>query len=381
MAQSIIPEKFEKFRAVIPYARRFKVSQLLEIIEKKNKTVSAEQIRALDIDSEDKYERFLIEYGVSDEVGKAEIEIRADPLLGEHTSFSSLISQERANKPLNIKTGTTSDKTLKERIENCDFCSHRRYTETALPWIKHLIDGKEILSVSNLCPFISPHYVTIFSEQHKIEISELEKEDVRIYLITGREIAEKLKQGGYHGMWDFINWGKLAGMSQEHPHAQRGALYKIIKTQADKEFDSLKKRAKDTGAKSVSHYLEEYIGSFLSRESQYFMGGEKYAVAYTAFAPKFSGQVDIMLKRKGASNYSNLTDEEIDEVSGLIINVLHRLAKKRNMKNFNLITHQSRFDNDGEYRMHFHVYPRDAAIAGMELEDLPVVSAYPENLI
>ena len=62
-----------------------------------------------------------------------------------------------------------------------------------------------------------------------------------------------------------------------------------------------------------------------------------------------------------------------------MVQVLRDLRTKRGITDLNVETHQARFNGSADYRMHWHIYPRKSLIAGMELNDIYIVSAYPED--
>ena len=346
------PSRFDEFREIVRYKKRVKGATLVAL--------------GLDKDGSQLDKLFSL-------LEDKEIEIRIDPLFAQYSLHTTLISEERAKRPILIKSVLeTIDKDGKK--EECDFCKPRVYLETAVPKIHH--GEKQIVTAPNLFPYILPHFITIFTNEHKQNLENLTENDITIYLSTGREIAYNLKEDGQDGMWDFINWGAKAGASQPHPHAQRGGLYKLMRTLMDKELESLEKiKNKLNGKDPFEFYMK------LVRDSPLLIYEDDDVFVFAPYAPKFTDQIDILTKRKDKviSNYLELEDEMIDSISKSMIDVLRKLRTERGVTDLNIETHQARFDGSIDYRMHWHIYPRKSLIAGMELNNIYIVSAYPED--
>lgn len=302
-----------------------------------------------------------------------EIEIRIDPLLARYSLYTTLISEERAKRPIaKWQAPQLEDKNRKTK-EDCDFCKLRVYLETAVPKIYH--EKQNVISAPNLFPYISPHYITIFINSHKPDLVDLTENDLATYLSTGKEIAQRLKEEGLDGMWDIINWGSVSGGPQPHPHAQRGGLYKLIRTSADRESEAIEKRKNDLGEDPFEFYMK------LARENNLLIYENDEAFVFAPFASRFTDQIDVLLKRNGkvTSNYLGLENKAINSISKAMAGVINKLRTERGVTDLNIETHQARFNSTGDYRMHWHIYPRKSAIAGMELNDIYIVSAYPED--
>jgi len=345
--------QFDEFREIVRYRKRVKGATLAALGWNPKEDSRLDELFGL---LEDK-----------------EIEIRIDPLFAQYSLHTTLISEERAKRPIVIKpVSETTDKGNTK--EDCDFCKPRVYLETAVPKIHH--GEQQFVTAPNLFPYISPHFVTIFTNEHRPNLEDLTQNDVATYLSTGREIAHKLREYGLNGMWDFINWGATAGGSQPHPHAQRGGFYRLMRTLMDKEAEALEKRKNELKGKDPFEFYME-----LARNGQLLVHEDDDVFVFAPYAPRFTDQVDILTKRKNktVSNYLELEDGMIDSISRVMADVLRKLRTERNVTDLNIETHQARFDDNKDYRMHWHIYPRKSLIAGMELNDIYIVSAYPED--
>ncbi len=358
----------ERFRIILPTKKVIEGS-LLDKLGYNPRTVNEEQL----------YKK-LNELAIP-----LEIEIRADPLFGvEHSLHNTIISEERATRP-----GLPKKEEKLPIKETCDFCTSDRgkkegiFYKTGIPKIFH---EEGIISVPNLCPYIEPNFVTMLLSEHDLQNpSRLEDVTVSImetFLETGKKLmTDEIKNhvAGRHkcvGAWDFINWGAKAGATQpQHPHAQRGGLYAIMRPLMKKESDLIGLLNR-TGEDNFEKYLT------IMKFSPLNIYEDDFVIVFAPFAPKFTDQVDIVTKKvneKIVRNYFELTDNYIKAVASSLTNVLKKLGNKRNIQNVNVATHQAYFDYDGDYRMHWHIYPRESIMAGMEFNDIYIVSAYPED--
>ncbi len=303
------------------------------------------------------------------------IEMRIDPLFGEHTLHSSLISRERANRPIATRPE------LPDLVgpDKCPFCAHNIAMKTPVnKRVYHSQPG--IVSVSNLYPYIAPHYVTIFKRKHTADFKDLTEKNIQTYLMTGKELSELFKEkeeNGIDGMWDFINWGPKSGASQPHAHAQRGGLYPLVVSLMDREREALKRRKQDLHGKDP---FEVYISA--AKEGKLTIYEDKYVYIFAAYAPRFTNQVDVITKKKNGkvvSNYLELDTVMIRSIAKGVVHVLQGMATELNIANLSIEAHQARFVGDEDYRLHWHIYSRESVIGGMELNDMYAVAAYPEK--
>ncbi len=303
------------------------------------------------------------------------IEMRIDPLLVEHTLHSSLISGERANRPI----ATRPELADLVGPDKCPFCAHNIAMKTPVNRrIYHNQPG--IVSVSNLYPYIAPHYVTIFKRKHTADFKDLTEKNIQTYLTTGKELAEIFKEkndNGIDGMWDFINWGPKSGASQPHAHAQRGGMYPLVVSLMDRERKALKRRKADLNGQDP---FDVYINA--AKEGKLSIYEDKHVYIFAAYAPRFTNQVDVITKKKNGkvvSNYLELDAVTIRSIAKGVVQVLQGMATVLNIANLSIEAHQARFAGDEDYRLHWHIYTRESVIGGMELNDMYAVSSYPEN--
>lgn len=313
-----------------------------------------------------------ITFNIKGEVKNSVLSLRLDPLFGKYSPHSTSISEDRANRPENIKHVRKETKK-----EGCIFCVPNIYEVTPEPRIDHsrdglfTLEGKPVISVPNLYPFSQDHYVTVFAD-HKPDMIDLCKEDLINYIETSFYFANKFRAEKFEGMWDIVNWGAAAGASQPHPHAQRGVLEGKLNSIITLEQVSLSKRAKDIGKDPFEVYMSKV------RDSPYFVFENDFLFICAPYAPKFPDQVDIISKQ----GFNTLLDTGWDYRKGLassMLGVFHALSMKRGVSDFNLTLHQNFFEVKDNYRLHWHVYPRNKNnLGGMEINNSYVVSVFPQ---
>ena len=386
-----------------------------------------------------------------------ELEMRIDPLLGRHSLHTTIISGERVNRPgarkftredvlaimdmcarkgidvqsaidrykgqagtsepaymrgdihkifeMSNKHGSRRGLTADEIIDmyditkspasgSCDLCEPRIYEETSPPHIR--VPGEPTaLIFPNLCPFIPPHYMTVFDmTTHRPDLKNVRERDMEIFLKTGKQVAHILsddkefqRRNGI-GMFDFINWGLMSGASEVHVHAQRGGVYVWMKDEhwtwdevlspirMRKESEAVRKRQKDLGGKDpFEHYME------IVRTAGEWFFEDDHVFVFAPYAPFFSDQIDVFTKGNGGvvHNYLELDEKAMQSIAYGMTKTLRVLRSERGVTDLNVLTHQGMFEEEGCYRLHWHILPRMTKIAGMELNEMYVVSCYPDR--
>jgi galactose-1-phosphate uridylyltransferase len=303
------------------------------------------------------------------------VEMRTDPLLGEYSDYTSLISEERANRP-----GLPNNQKRTEENKDCIFCKPKSYYALSVPAVNHR--EVDVISVPNRFPSIIPHYVTIFSNKHKTDLAEIDFDDMFNYLRSGKDLAMEFASQGLEGMIDYINWGVDAGGTQPHAHSQRQGIYAGTRGEADKEIKAIENRAIDLGMNPFDWYMSKV------RDSGLFVFEDKEIFISAPFAPKFNNQIDIVTKN--SKNYLDMDEKTMFAIAGgmaLVLSTMRRFSYEHNgevipaeITNINVVNHQTRFAHSSQnYRMHWHIYPRMSRIGGTELQGFYGISLYPEE--
>lgn len=322
---------------------------------------------------------------VSGEFVELTLEVRKDPLFGLH---SASISPERAKRGGAFTQNTQEHKMTPK--EQCRFCKEGGlYEKTPDERIFHARtnpnQGYELVTVVNRFPFSIPHLVTVISNNHDPDLLKLGKEEIMNYVESGYELMQRIKQvEGVTGAYDFINWGKRAGGTLDHPHAQRGGLTALMETLPDREMKACQTRRKETRTDIVGDYLDKIVkdGSLFCFENEDF-------VVVVPYAPMYSDGVDIYYKRN-ANNLLDLRPGERVNAAEAITKAIHSLAsldtlpegeRRAKVTDLNVVLHQARFDDPRDYyRLHWHIFPRMTQPSSVETGyDLRVLEVYPET--
>ena len=310
------------------------------------------------------------------------IKHRREPLFGDYPEPISIstLSEIRMYRPENIGRLESSV----SNPEECIFCDPLVYKKTPVPKKRHgvIIDGNEFgipISFQNLYPFCKEHNVIVFAN-HFQSINDVTYTDLENFFNTTCELGNELRVMGHRGMWSIINFGKEAGASQSHPHAQVGNKIKMWGYDEDKEMNAIsyvfhKNRNQDP--------FEEYMKRM--RDTQHFIYHNNHVFILTPFAPQFSDQVDIYLKSP-VRNVTDLwgkdkqfSDDDRKIIIDSILGVFHALYRKRNVRDLNVSIHQADFNPNGSpYRVHFHIMPRKYKLGALEIaQRIHVVSVDP----
>ncbi|MEK6879610.1 MAG: hypothetical protein AABY22_08385 [Nanoarchaeota archaeon] len=306
---------------------------------------------------------------------------RREPLFGDYPEplWISTLSEIRMYRPENIGRQEPSISPKEE----CVFCNPLINKRTPFPKITHRIhDGNDLgipISFPNLYPFSKEHKVLVFAD-HFQTINDVSYRDLQHFFNGTCEIGQELKNKIYRGMWAIINFGKEAGASQSHPHAQIGNKIGMWGYDEDKEIRAIDYIFKHNhGQDPFLEYMKRM------RDTSHFIYENDKVFILTPFAPKFSDQVDIILKDP-VRNVTELfgegqrySDYERQVTIDSILGVFHALYQKRNVQDLNVIIHQTDFNSNGSpYRLHFHIMPRKYKLGGLEIaQGMHVISIDP----
>ena len=309
---------------------------------------------------------------------------RRDPF-GLHTTLCSGIRDKKqappAKAPENAKPPLSCDQKCDFTVKDYPLLKRPQYAKTRfartgwdIPSVVMHPDARETFSVLNPRPYNTPLYMTALSQNHTDATKDLavavSEEVLKAFLITGRDFCRMFRAAGYLGMHDFMNFGTKAGASEKHAHAQRSRLYATHAPLADQEI------AMSRDDPDMSAYLRE----LLEPEKALQVHAYHSAVVAAPFAPRFDRQMDVYMNDHlgvPVRHLDEMTDSDITDVSNALFNIVRGL-QANGISNFNITTHQPRFQ-DARGRLHWHVCPRERAIAGMEIQHMHVVGTLPED--
>jgi len=307
---------------------------------------------------------------------KDKILFREDPFRTHSTRISTI----RAQRQNNIKKKPLEAEEDLEEVTSCNFCPPQIWDETTQPRIVHdrLRRGDFVpVTFQNLYGIDEISMITVFAE-HKTKLIDLTFDDLVCYLETLYDTAQFLKDKySARNVWDFVNWGFLAGASQEHPHAQRGTG-PFKDTLSQKEAKYVAGYAYETGER----FFEKYLGAI--RDSPYLIWEEPEKddlLIYAPFAPRFPHQVDLIPKKRIRHVLELKDPDQRIRMARSMLGVLHALYQNLRVTDVNIALHQEFFDIMGNFRMHWHIYPRNLnTLAGFELgHEGYVVNKFPEE--
>ena len=220
-------------------------------------------------------------------------------------------------------------------------------------------------------PAIGYHYVVVATPKHDEPFSRIDVEQWTSILAT---IQDKVRwlyaQRGVSYVVTFINYGKGAGESIEHPHLQ---IMTIPRLPPSLEMEAL----------TVQNSLNELgvcpMCQVVASES----GGPRqiisteFFLAFVPWAPSHNYEIWIYPKRHQTSMLK-LSQKELMDLALMLRSTLGGLSKVLPGVGFNLVIHSSS-EKKTTKQIHWHieVYPRGSNWAGLELGTGVFVSETP----
>jgi len=292
--------------------------------------------------------------------------------------YSTSIAVDRAAKPA---PPITVDRKLQRKCsDRCIFSPDKIRVVTPEPRIEHpeavifQDDKGEVISVSNLYPFMYHHFVTV-TPDHPAAASDFEVRHLMTFLCAGQKLAQIIRDTkdsvGMIGIW---NWGELAAASQGHLHFQFGGRTPLMISCATKE----RKAVDELSQKLKQDPFSALIDGI--RQTSLYCWENEAVFVHAPFAPVFPDQIDIVMK-ENIPNLLEIPDELMAATAEGLWRSLICLTISRSVTDFNLIIHQDDFEPQSPYyRLHFHIFPRNKRReGGLEFEGTYVVDIFPET--
>lgn len=284
------------------------------------------------------------------------IEQRTDPFFPLHTTT---ISDKRADKPGRIfekrKRGDKADRVEKEK---CYF-EPSNIHQTPKPREYHPeleVDGYVPVSVSNKHGFSLLGRVNCYTSHDKKYPEMLQMKDWMNYLLISAKNANRIVSEGYGDMFNIINFGKLAGGSQPHPHSQDGVLVNRYSSTQFRELDMF------FHLEQNDDHPFETRANFLRKQGLECFEDDSVFIS-APYAPRFPDELELTLKTK-VCNFRQLPKLDAKKVANGLYHAVHFLSTEREVTDFNVIAHQDSLLENSEYRMHFHILPRNKNVLG-----------------
>ena len=306
-------------------------------------------------------------------------DLRKDPIVGRWV----IIATARARRPHDFDTSP-----VRRRGRFCPFCEGN---EDATP---HEIiayrksgsqcnrDGWRVRVIPNKFPAleiegelrkrgegiydmmrgVGAHEVIIEAPNHVVSTSELTEEQLREVLWVYRDRLVDLKKDPrfVYGMI-FKNVGAAAGASLEHTHSQL-IITPIVPISVWEEM---------TGSLEFYNYRGrcvfcDMIQQELATEKRVVLDTPGF-LAFSPFASRFPFETWILPKTH-ASHYENIQKNEVDELSGVLRQVIAKVESALDQPAYNYIIHTAPFDVQelGHYHWHIEIIPSLTKTAGFE---------------
>lgn len=209
---------------------------------------------------------------------------------------------------------------------------------------------------------IGAHEVIIESPRHVVSMSDLDEEAIRdvLWIYRDRLIDLKKDHRLVHGML-FKNVGAAAGASLEHTHSQL-IVTPIVPITVAEEM---------TGALEFSRYRGRCIYCDMIHQeldsADRVVLDTPHFTAFCPFASRFPFETWILPKNH-SSHFENIPRPAVDDLAGVLRNVLGRLEVALDSPAYNYIVHTAPFDHQElpHYHWHIEVIPRLTKVAGFE---------------
>ncbi len=209
---------------------------------------------------------------------------------------------------------------------------------------------------------VGAHEVIIESPKHVVSTSELTEEQIREVLWVYRDRLVDLKKDSrfVYGMI-FKNVGAAAGASLEHTHSQL-IVTPIVPINVWEEM---------TGSLEFYNYRGrcvfcDMIQQELATEKRVVLDTPSF-LAFCPFASRFPFETWVLPKTH-ASHYENIQRNEVDDLSGVMRQVIAKIEASLDQPAYNYIIHTAPFDTQelGHYHWHIEIIPSLTKTAGFE---------------
>jgi UDPglucose--hexose-1-phosphate uridylyltransferase len=209
---------------------------------------------------------------------------------------------------------------------------------------------------------VGAHEVIVESPQHLVSTTQLSEDNLREVLWVYRDRLVDLKRDHrlVYGMI-FKNVGAAAGASLEHTHSQL-IVTPIVPINVAEEMD---------GSLEFYNYRGrcvycDMIQQELATEKRIVLDAPGF-VAFCPFASRFPFETWILPKAH-SSHYENIQKNGIEELSGMMRQVIAKIEAALDQPAYNYIIHTAPFDTQEirHYHWHIEIMPSLTRAAGFE---------------
>lgn len=312
-------------------------------------------------------------------------QLRLDPLTGRWV----VITAGRGERP-----GAFLERAIPPAdIENCPFCpGHEDRTPEAVatttdadgnwqvrtvPNLYPAFTGHDPMAVSNLgpvymqAPASGSHEVVVFSPEHKDGWADLSKDHLKLLMHALRDrVVAHSEDSGLRYSQIIVNFGREAGASVEHPHAQLLGMPFVPRELMDEQGGFARFRGNCIMCATVDS--EEWAGLRMV------YGDENVVV----FCPFWSGAPYEMMivPRSHEGHFNNASDDQLEAVGNAIQISLLSLRDTVGDIAYNIAFHASPYRSPSDFHWHVHLVPKITTPAGFELgTGVPINVVAPET--
>lgn len=300
-------------------------------------------------------------------------QLRLDPLTGRWV----VVSLARGERPNAFLERTPH---FGAAAAECAFCpGHEdetppaitRYDDEEGDWQLRVIPnlypaftGHDAMAVSNLgpvymqAPASGSHEVVVFSPEHKDGWADLSREHVDLVMKALRErTVAHSKDPGLRYSQVIVNFGREAGASMEHPHAQLLGMPFVPRELTDEQAGFARFRGNCIMCATVES--EEWAGLRMVYADDDVL----------VFCPFWSGTPYEMMivPREHEAHFDQSPDKQLYAFGRAIQTALLSLRDAVGDVAYNLVFHSAPFRSPSDFHWHMHLLPKITTVAGFEL--------------
>lgn len=298
-------------------------------------------------------------------------ELRFNPLTGRWVT----IAAGRAGRPRDFATRRLEVEPRRDR--RCPFCpGHEDQTPDAVgtygppgTWLVRVVPNlypaflgtaamqvRQVGPLHHRAPASGIHEVLITSPHHHTDWSGLDDRQIGLVMTALRDrIAHHATHPAVRYTQAIVNYGREAGASLEHPHAQVLGI-PFVAGEIGDELRALDDTAACPMCTVVDAELHEGVRVVAADERS------------VVISPYWAGSPYEMLvvPRDHAGSLPAATDEALGAVGRHLRDALGRLRLVLGDVAYNLVFHTEPHQHTGRFHWHVHLLPRTSTIAGFE---------------
>jgi len=218
------------------------------------------------------------------------------------------------------------------------------------------------IGVYDMCNGVGAHEVIIETPDHYKDLADLSQGEIRNVIFKFRSRSLDLeKDARFRYILIFKNHGAQAGASLEHTHTQLVAL-PIVPKRVQEELK---------GAEIYFNYKERCVFCDMIAQEQEdkirIVSENQNFIAFCPFVPRFAFETWILPKMHD-QHFKSIDDRRVDDMAGILKDVLVRIKKVLNDPPYNFIIHTApiRDGRNEEFHWHLEIMPKLVSVAGFE---------------